>query len=149
MKYLGIILFFSSNLFLFSCTDSKHDTKDYINKFYSNKEAFDELIIELRSSKSLINRIGKPIKIYELNDSITKKLNQLGVSDLEISYSKCQGLTYISLTTSWAKKATVYFTKDSCDKIQTAKGYYGKTSEMIEVWGLGDNWLMWIDYDFI
>ena len=41
-----------------------------------------------------------------------------------------------------------YFTKNICDKTQTVKGYHLKGG-MIEVWGLGDGWLMWIDYDYI
>ena len=43
---------------------------------------------------------------------------------------------------------TVYFNKNDCEKVQTKIGYHSK-STMIEVWGLGNGWYMWIDYDFI
>ena len=149
MRHRAILSFFFLSLFLNGCTVNKHDAKDYIAKFYANKKSFEEIIIELKSSKAFNNRIGLPIRLYELNKELYKKTSQLDVLDIDILYSQCQGINYISLTMNWTKKVTVHLTKDSCDKTQTAKGYHNKTSEMIEVWGLGDDWLMWIDYDFI
>jgi hypothetical protein len=36
-----------------------------------------------------------------------------------------------------------------CNIEMTIKSYHSKPSEMIEVWGMGDGWILWVDYDFI
>jgi hypothetical protein len=150
MRYQKIITIFFGSLILSGCSVNKFDVKKYTNKFSENKKDFEELVILLKSEKTITDRVGYSINENDLNEEIRKKLNKLGITDINISYTHCQNITSIGLTTNWTKKATVYFTKDICDKEQTAKGYYSvQSSGTIEVWGLGDDWLMWIDSDFI
>jgi hypothetical protein len=146
-KFFHLILLFS--LSLTNCSVNKVDINNYLNNFEDKKKDFDELIIGLLNNESIVGKVGHTINENELSKPIKDKLDKLGIINVERSYSKCPDTTEINLTTNWTTKATVYFTKDICDKEQSAKGYHAKTSQMIEVWGLGDGWIMWIDYDFI
>jgi hypothetical protein len=150
MSYRSIFTIFLFSLMLEGCSVNKFDTKRYINKFSENKKDFEELVILLKSEKTITDRAGYSINENELNEEIRNKLDKLEIAEVSISYTHCQGVISIGLTTNWTKKATVYFTNDICDKVQTARGYYSvQSSGTIEVWGLGDDWLMLIDRDFI
>ena len=82
-------------------------------------------------------------------ENIGKMLEDLDISNIDTDFSKCNNAIDYQFTSSWSSQATLYFSKNSCDNERTIKGYHAKLSEMIEVWGMGDGWLIWIDYDFI
>ena len=129
-----------------SCSINKWDTDRYRNKFEANKKDF-ETLVQLLKQQDV--KVGFSINENELPDSIVGILNDLDISDVNLNLSQCQGAVNYQFTSFWSSKATLYFSKDTCNKEQTKKGYHAKSSEMIEVWGLGDGWTMWIDHDFI
>ncbi len=55
-------------------------------------------------------------------------------------------------------KAYIHGSSNSCEKAIKSliswldflpEGYHEKVSEQPELWGMGDDWIMWIDRDFI
>jgi hypothetical protein len=144
---MKIQFFFVVILILISgCSVNKWDIKRYQNKFETHKKDFETLVGLLKTQKV---KVGHSINENELPENIQLILEDLNISNVNINYSECKGLINYEFTSSWSSKATLYFSKDPCSKEQTRKGYHAKISEMIEVWGMGDDWIMWIDYDFI
>lgn len=123
-----------------SCSVNNWDIKSYQKKFEVHKT-----LVSLLKAENI--RAGYPINENNLPENIQNIIEDLNISNINIT--QCKDLVDYEFISSWSSKATLYFSKDSCNKEQTIKGYHAKTSEMIEVWGLGDGWVMWIDYDFI
>jgi hypothetical protein len=139
---IGFILFAG----IYSCSVNKHDINRYRTRFESNRQEFGTLVRLLKEQKL---RIGYSVNASELPRNIQTILQNLEIAEVYLKATECQGIVDYEFTCSWSSKATLYFSNDSCEKIQTVKGYHSKQSEMIEVWGLGDGWTMWIDYDFV
>lgn len=128
------------------CSVNSFDIYRYRYKFETHKEEFEELVSLLKSQNI---KVGYPINVNELPKNIRSILNNLDISDVNTNASSCKDTPAYEFTTSWSSKATLYFSKDSCNKEQTIKGYHEKASETIELWGMGNDWFMWIDHDFI
>lgn len=146
--FLKIIILITISLTLTNCQVTKSDTENYIEKFTECKVEFEILAKKITQNKELLGKIGYGIDINEIDSEIKTKLENLGINDINLKYSECEKITEVELVTNWTKNATVYFNKNECDKEQSKIGYHSK-STMIEVWGLGNGWIMWIDYDFI
>ncbi len=129
-----------------SCSVNSWDINRYKSKFVSNKQDFEKLVQLLKQQDI---RVGYSINENELNEDIKAILSDLDINDVNLNITQCQGLIDYQFTSSWSRKATLYFSKDSCNKVQTIKGYHANITEMVEIWGLGDGWTMWIDHDFI
>lgn len=138
-------LFFLSFCFC-NCSVSDKDIKHYKYKFELHRKDFENLIT-LLSEQNLEK--GFSINENNLSDNIKSILKKLSVSRISINNSSCNVLNKYEFTSNWCGNATLYFSKDVCDKQQTEKGFHTKHSEMIEVWGLGNDWVMWLDYDFV
>lgn len=117
-----------------------------MSRFEEHKGDFEELVVLLKAQNI---KVGYPINENDLPDKIQNILRELHISDVNLNVTRCKGLVEYQFTTSWSGKTTLYFSKDICSKEETVKGFHAKTSEMIEVWGLGDEWAMWIDHDYI
>jgi hypothetical protein len=141
-----LILIFAAFAFLWLCSINTWNITRYQNKFEAHKKEF-EVLVSLLKSQNI--KVGYPINVNELPENIRRLLNDLNISDVNTNASSCTGTPAYEFTTSWSSQATLYFSKDSCNNEQTIKGYHEKVSETIEIWGLGDGWTMWIDYDFI
>ncbi len=146
MKGTTIIICFFLTLIIASCSVNKSDINRYRSKFEANKKDF-ETLVELLKEQSI--RVGYSINESELPAGIKAILNELDISDVNLSTTRCHGSIDYQFTASWSSNATLYFSKDTCNNEQAIKGYHANSSEMIEVWGLGDGWTMWIDHDFI
>jgi hypothetical protein len=129
-----------------SCSVNKSDIRKFKVKFGENKNAFENLV-ELLKSQNL--KVGYSINENELPKNIQELLENLKISDINILTTDCKDISNYQFRTSWSKNATLYFSKDHCNKQQANQEYHSKVSDMIEVWGLGDDWVMWIDYDYI
>jgi len=140
LKFIIITIF---GVFLYSCQVTESDTKNYIEKFNANKVDFGKLALEINEYKVLSSKGDN-----EIYSKFEDGLNDLNIQRINISKTSCKDVFEIEFTTSWSKNATVYFTKNECVTEQSNVNYHSK-SEMIEVWGLGNGWIMWIDYDFI
>jgi len=144
---------FILTIFLTSCnyinTDKKRIDKAEDCKvfFYDNKEIFESLTDQLTNDKNLIDaRLGQLIRPEEFDDLTNKQLRRLKIDFVTISNTSC-GQLKIEFTTSWTSYpiGQMYLTKD-CKDDSSNKGNYWKTG-FIEVWGLGDDWTIWIDSD--
>ena len=133
-------------LTLFSCTVNNWDITRYKNKFQTHKQDFDTLVSLLKKQNL---RVGYFVNETELPKNIRIVIEDLSITNISLNVTDCEQLPDYEFTSSWSSKATLYFSNNFCDKEQTNKGYHSKPSEMIEVWGMGDGWVMWIDYDFI
>jgi hypothetical protein len=145
MEVKAILILFLITLALPSCSENPWDIRRYHNKFEAHKEEFEALVSLLKLQRI---KVGYPINENDLPKSIHGILVNLNISDININVSSCKDTPTYEFTTSWSGNATLYFSKDSCNKAQTIKGYHEKVSETIELWGMGDEWTMWIDYDF-
>jgi len=139
--YLLFFLFIA----LSNCTPYSYDISRYKKKFEAHRSDFDSLV-SLLKAQNLQN--GPPINENNLPDEIKRQLAALEISDVSI-LGRCKDTTVYEFTSNWIKKAALHFSWDLCDKEQSVKGYHGMGGKMIEIWGLGDGWIMWIDYDFI
>jgi hypothetical protein len=85
------------------------------------------------------------IKPEDLNDLLANDLLDKGIVYLTVeSTEKCQEIQY---QFDWNRSiGTQHLIWTTCDTVQTKKGYY-KDAEPIEVLGIGQNWLIWIDID--
>jgi hypothetical protein len=146
MKVAAIIFYFTLSVVVHSCSVNSDDINRYQTRFESHKQEFG-ILVKLLKEQNL--RVGYSIRENELPENIRTLLQKLEISAVNLNTTECQDIVYYQFTSSWSSMATLYFSKDSCDKVQAVKGYHSKSSEMIEVWGLGDGWIMWIDYDFI
>lgn len=146
MKFVTIIICFFWTLSFSSCSVNDYDINRYKSKFEKHKKDFDKLVGLLQTQNI---KIGYPINESDLPESIQDILRKLNISDVNLNLTKCEGFVEYQFTSSWSRKATLHFSKDACYSEQTEKDFHGKTSEMIEVWDLGDEWTMWIDHDFM
>ena len=129
-----------------SCSVNAWDVNRYRDKFEAHKKDFETLVQMLEEQQI---KVDYSININELPIVIQTILRDLAISDVNLNATNCQDLIDYQFTSSWSSKATLYFSKVNCNKEQTRKGYHSKASEMIEIWGLGNGWIMWIDHDFI
>lgn len=146
MKVITIVIFLILFVVAPSCSVNKYDINRFQARFESKRQMF-ETLVQLLDKQNL--RVGHSINENELPENVQEILQNLEISTISLNHTQCQGVLDYQLTTTWSRTSTLYFSKDKCDKIQTVKGYHSKHSEMIEVWGLGEGWIMWIDYDFI
>lgn len=92
--------------------------------------------------------IDHSISQDDIPPDIKKELDELEIGTITILNTNCNGIVEVEFIVNWTNKATVYFDKNTSEKTNTKKGYHSKAG-MIEVWGLGNGWMMWIDYDYI
>ncbi|KOP35997.1 hypothetical protein DBB36_19435 [Flavobacterium sp. WLB] len=148
MKITAKILTVLISLALFSCEVSKSDTEGYIDKFYSNKIAFEKVAEKIYADKELTKRTGRRIPENKIDPEIKNDLEKLGIESFTIYKANCKKDIEVEFILNWTKNATLYLVKNNCNFDRSKIGYHSKTT-MIEVWGLGNGWIMWIDYDFI
>ena len=148
MKLFSILLILFG-LTLSSCSVTESDINGYIDRFYNNKSDFDRIITSVSTNGTITSRIGYFINKNDLDEDTQVILSKLDITDLSTSSSDCKGIAQYELEADWTTKVHIYFTKDKCDYVETKRGFRKQASEYIEVYGLGDNWLMWIDYDLL
>lgn len=148
MRLLRIIIFTIILLSFSNCQVTESDAERYIEKFTENKSDFEKLAQKISSDKKLLTKIDHSVEENEIEADIKEQLDGLDIGSFNILSTECDGIVKVEFVVNWTKNATVYFDKDNCEKTMTKKGYHSKAG-MIEVWGLGDGWVMWIDYDYI
>lgn len=122
------------------CATSKSDLENFQHKFQQEKFKF-ETLVKLLDEQDL--RVDYFVDETKLSANIRSLLSDLDISVI----SKNQ--TGYEFESSLGRGVHIYFVKDKFDASITYRGYHQKTSEMIEVRGLGEGWTMVVDYDFI
>ncbi len=138
-----------------SCSDSRQNRKDFVKdkliKINENIYEWENLTKDILNDTFVNIHLGKLIITSELNNNIRQRLEKFGVT--QISVEKKTNCTEVEYTTNWAESpiGKLYLTKNTCDNIQTKRGYYfdNYDTNFIEVWGVGNNWLIWIDSDLL
>ena len=128
-----------------SCRTTESDIGRYIEAFNNSKQDFEAMVSILKTENL---KVGYRVNENLLSITAQSMIRKLYIAGVDLVPS-CQGNVTYELTTYWSKSSTVYFSKDACDSTRTQIGYYEKVSQMIDLWGLGDGWMMWVDYDFI
>lgn len=130
-------------------TDKRRIDKadSYKEFFYENKTTFDQLIKDIQGDKSITSKMGLFHEVDKLEDELkTKKLRRLEIHTFSIAQTNCDE-PEIEFITSWTDYpiGQMYLTK-GCPDEKSEKGNYWKGG-FIEVWGLGDGWVIWVDSD--
>ena len=146
MRTVSSIIFLMLALSFTNCSINQWDVNRYISRFERNQKDFDTLVALLKTENI---QVGYPIYQNKLSERTRNLIYELDLSDTHVTTTACPYTPDYEFATSWSLKATVYFTKTVCNKEQTIKGYHARVSESVEVWGLGNGWMMWIDHDFI
>ena len=121
--------------------------EEYKEFFYENRDTFEQLIKDIQVDKDMTDKMGLFQKVEKLQDKEkVNTLTSLDIHMLTISETNCDELE-MEFITSWTDYpiGQMYLTKDCSDE-KSGKGNYWKDG-FIEVWGLGEGWMIWIDSD--
>lgn len=125
--------------------------RDEIEKLSVNKQEWSMLSQKILSDEYVNSNLGRFICTNDLENSISKELINKGI--VRISVTKDSICKEIEYSTNWTEYpiGTLYLIWDSCDIIKTNNGFYLDNFDLncIEVWGVGDNWMICVDSDFI
>ncbi|WP_299782974.1 hypothetical protein [uncultured Formosa sp.] len=96
------------------------------------------------------SNLGKGIYPTDLEQSLSAELIENGIKLITVrNDSECKEVEY---ATEWTEYpiGTLYLTWTTCGNLkQTEKEFHQSDSSFIEVFGIGNNWLIWTDSDFI
>jgi hypothetical protein len=133
-------------------TDKKRadSVESYKIFFYDNRETFEQIVNELIKAENINDRVGKIINPDDFDELTNKKLRRLEIDFVTISKVNCDDFE-VEFKTSWTNYpiGQMYLTKTGCADTKATKGNYWTDTNFIEVWGLGDDWIIWTDSDFI
>ena len=134
------------SLLILSCnfinTDSKRieQANNYKRFFFENKEQLEQITEKVLRNKKLILKSGQKIE---------EQLKTLKIENIVITKNSCETFE-VEYRTSWTKYpiGTMYLTMNVCESTKYPNGSYVNFG-FIEVWGLGEGWILWVDSDFI
>jgi hypothetical protein len=140
---------------LASCSDNREKRKDIVADkivmINENRDEWEKLTKDILSDSYVNQQLGKFISPGHLNKDIQERLTKYGV--VRLSVEKLNNCNEVEYATNWTDYpvGVLYLTWTTCDSVQTKKGYYldNFNENFIEVWGAGNNWLIWVDSDFI
>ncbi|WP_299261835.1 hypothetical protein [uncultured Aquimarina sp.] len=150
-----IILIFLLTFSLLSCKDNREKRKEIvaekIAQFSEKQTEWNDLTNRILENQFVNANLGKGVYPSDLEKSLANDLINSGIKRITVrNNSECKEVEY---ATEWIKYpiGTLYLTWTTCDSEQTKKGYYKDNfnSNFIEVWGIGNSWLIWTDSDFI
>jgi hypothetical protein len=118
--------------------------KVLIDRFYLQEKQFNQLITSLRND-SIFNDKSDPVIHWTLfNDSTKNTLKILGIEQVYTFYWEGRDRQF-DLITNWRKGYPIHIYYNSLDSVGPQKGYYQKDSNSNEAWGLGSNWMIWVE----
>lgn len=132
-------------------TEQKRSDKveTYKRFFYENQKTFDQIVERISNNTSINTKTGQRIEPKEFDELTNKQLRRLNIQFVEINKTNCRQLE-IEFATSWTEYpiGQMYLSKDCLDNKSTKDSYW-TDGNFIEVWGLGNNWTIWVDSDAI
>jgi len=136
---LYIIILFTS------CSDRKEIVFEEINRFKNEQNEWNGLTKRILNDNTVKQKLGQIIEPEELSETLNKELSEKGIISLTVGNTEdCKKVEYQK---AWKNSiGTQYIEWTTCDTIRTQNGYYEDLSP-IEVFGIGNNWLTWIDID--
>ncbi|WP_412983941.1 hypothetical protein [Pontimicrobium sp. IMCC45349] len=148
------ILIFLLTFSLLSCKDNKEKRKEIvtekIEQFSEKETEWNNLTNRILENQYVNSNLGKRIYPIDLEQSLSTELIENGIKFITVlNDSECKEVEY---ATEWTEYpiGTLYLTWTTCGNLkQTEKGFYQSDSSFIEIFGIGNNWLIWTDSDFI
>ena len=149
------LLILSFVLTLTSCSDNRQKRKDIVADkivlMNENRTEWENLTKDILDDPYVNQQLGKFINPAELNDNLKSRLLKKGI--IRLSVQKGNTCKEVEYATDWTEYpvGAIYLKWTTCDSVQTQKGFYfdNFNTNFIEVWGVGNNWLIWVDSDFI
>ena len=149
------LLILSFVLTLTSCSDNRQKRKDIVADkivlINENRTEWENLTKDILDDPYVNQQLGKFINPAELNDNLKSRLLKKGI--IRLSVQKGNTCKEVEYATDWTEYpfGAIYLKWTTCDSVQTQKGFYvdNFNTNFIEVWGVGNNWLIWVDSDFI
>jgi hypothetical protein len=143
MKVLSTIF-----LFLFvSCGFYESNVIDVKDRFFDNKLEFEKLVSTILKNKTLTSQYGHFIKKDEIDKIIKEDLESLNVELNDINKIDCDKFN-VTFELIWNNSVHIFLMKEGC-RSEYSKSDYIQKGGMIDTYGLGDGWVMWIDHDYI
>ena len=151
-RFKTIILIFILTSSLYSCTDDKEKRKEIvaekIAQFSDKKAEWNNLTNRILENQFVNSNLGKGIYPTDLEQSLSTELINNRIKFITVrNDSECKEVEY---ATEWTEYpiGTLNLTWTTCDPKQTEKGFFTEYG-FIEVYGIGNNWLIVVDSDFI
>ena len=148
-----LILFFI--MILASCTDNRQKRKEIVAEkivmINENRTELEKLTLDILDDPFVNQQLGKFISPSDLSDNLKERLLRQGI--IRLSVHKQDYCSEVVYATDWTEypigKLSLKWT--TCDSVQTRKGYYldNFNTNFIEAWGVGNNWSIWIDSDYM
>ena len=152
---LNRLLILTFIITLTSCSGNRQKRKDIVADkivmINENRTEWENLTKDILDDPYVNQKLGKFISPPELSDKLKSRLLKLGIIRLTVhKQDKCKEVEYATDWTEYPVGA-LYLTWTTCDSVETQKGFYldNFNANFIEVWGVGNNWLIWVDSDFI
>lgn len=131
-----------------SCSSSKINPEKLKEKFYQNEKELTKLALSLRASELMNTKKCEGCLLFLSQDKLDKgtaeQFKTLGLKDVLVFHWRCSSHQF-DFTTNWSEIIPVHLAYNTCDSIETVKGFYKKDKNSNEFWGLGNNWSMWTE----
>lgn len=116
-----------------------------IEDFRNEEKEWNDLTVKILSDKIVNEKLGLIIDIEDLENNLTGELKQKEIINITVSNNeKCKSVEY---QREWKYSiGTQYLKWTTCDSVKSKEGYYENLT-LIEVFGIGNGWLTWIDTD--
>ena len=144
MKYIVLILI---SFLSFSCSFTDSDVLDIKEKFSENKPEFEKLVSIILNDENLTYQSGHFIDAKSIKKNILENLEDLEIKLDNIDKTDCEKFD-VTFELLWDNSVHIFVVKEGCPSERSSKNYIQK-GEMIDTYGLGDGWVLWIDHDFI
>ena len=122
--------------------------------FYERQLEFDEIVAELYKD-SLISK-KRALMFFAPNNfpsRLRNKMEKLGITRLIYYTAYCDSLARkgslafeFDFTTNWKSPIPIHITREICPTDENQVGAYVKRNNGNEIWGLGDNWVIWYEH---
>jgi hypothetical protein len=144
MKAISFILL---SFLISSCSFSDSDVTGIKEDFEEKKPEFEKLVSEILKSKALLNTAGHFIHNEDVSKEILEKLDSVKAEIDGLEKGDCDKFD-VTFRLNWDNSVAIFLCKENCSSKRTVKGFVEKGG-MIDVYGLGNGWVLWIDHDFI
>ncbi|GGC82891.1 hypothetical protein GCM10011508_07810 [Flavobacterium lutivivi] len=144
MKYFIVIIV---SFLSFSCGFTESDNANIKDRFLENKPEFEKLVSLILNDKSLTNQSGHFINKNSIEKSILENLEKLEIKLDNIDKIDCEKFD-VTFELLWDNSVHIFIVKEGCPSERSSKNYIQKGG-MVDTYGLGDGWVLWIDHDFI
>lgn len=145
--FLACFYSFLMCLFLISCQSAEEERQELVEEkiklITSNQEEWNDFNQKIYSKVST-----GIIYLSDFDSTLQEEIKEKGIIDISISnFGGCKEIGY---RTNWAVHpvGTFYLSWTPCSSEKTKKRYY-KQDSFIEVWGVGEGWLILVDSDWI